>query len=131
MRALIFDFDGTLVDTELALYTGIRDYLKKGFDLEFSKAEYAKLVGKDNSDYESYMQKYVGPGLVLDELESHLEEYQRQVYKELPLRDGIDCLVEQALARGLCLGIATSSKYKEVACFLDHAPAGNALKGTI
>jgi HAD superfamily hydrolase (TIGR01509 family) len=122
LKALIFDVDGTLADTELnghrVAYN--KTFAELGLDWQWSPELYGDLLsvsgGKERMHY--YVSKY-SPALPaepdLDTLISDIYTRKTQVFKEmlvggaLPLREGVKRLFREAMGAGLRLAIATTT----------------------
>lgn len=122
LKALIFDVDGTLADTELnghrVAYN--KTFSELGLAWEWSPELYGDLLsvsgGKERMRY--YVGKY-SPTLPaepnLDTLISDIYARKTQVFKEmlvngaLPLRTGVERLFREAMDAGLRLAIATTT----------------------
>jgi len=104
--ALLFDLDGTLVDTEsIALETGLAAYAAHGH--EVSRAFLETLVGTDDTTAERLIRAAI-PGIDLQAVnQSHAAAFARQVDLGLPLKPGV---AELLTATGLAAAVVTSSR---------------------
>lgn len=117
LKALIFDVDGTLANTEEAHRLAFNFCFKEaGLDWEWDVALYTKLLkvtgGKERIRH--YVEHYLNQEIAQEKVVSlHLAKnarYQSVVLdKQLPLRPGIRRIIEQAKAQGLILTIATTT----------------------
>ena len=122
LKALIFDVDGTLADTEInghrVAYN--KTFSELGLDWQWSPELYGDLLsvsgGKQRMRY--YVKKYAPPLPAkpdLDTLISDIYSRKTQVFKEmlisgaLPLRTGVKRLFREAMDAGLRLAIATTT----------------------
>lgn len=135
MKALIFDCDGVLVDTERDGHrVGFnRTFAAFGIDAEWSVELYAKLLlvagGKERMT--AYFDEFGWPEDQLAEhggkaeliLALHLKktEITAGLVEEgaLPLRPGIARIVDEAIAAGVRLGVCTTSNAKFIDAVLD------------
>lgn len=115
VRALIFDFDGLIVDTEGPGYRAWTDvYESHGCSLPFDK--YSACIGTvDGFDLHAYLEEQSGKTLDRAALERACNVRWRELVKEQPLRPGVAACVSSARMRGLKLAIASSSTQKWVA----------------
>lgn len=131
LKALIFDVDGTLAETErdghrVAFNAAFREF---GLDWNWDAALYGKLLavtgGKERIRYylESFRQDFVKP-VNLDDLVKSLHQAKTRHYVELlerggmPLRPGVKRLLSEARNAGLRLAIATTTSPDNVTTLL-------------
>jgi HAD superfamily hydrolase (TIGR01509 family) len=107
--ALIFDLDGTIVDTETVEYEAIRTVWAE-HGVEYTPTRYAEVVGT------------ISGATWLDELEALIDRrvdrarsrathgaVHRRLTDALRARDGITLLIEEAAAAGVPMGVASNS----------------------
>jgi len=134
LKALIFDVDGTLANTEEAHRQAFNYSFKEaGLDWEWDVELYTKLLkvtgGKERIRY--YVEEFLNQEIEQDKVVAlHLaknERYQSVVLdKQLPLRPGIKRIIEQAREQNMTIAIATTTSPGNVnnlvkACFGDDA----------
>ena len=134
IKALIFDCDGVLVDTERDGHrVGFnRAFAQMGIDAEWDVALYGKLLlvagGKERM--RAYFDEYGWPGRAdtdgaKDELIVKLHKLKTEITAGLvaegglPLRPGISRIVDEAIAAGVRLGVCTTSNPKFIDAVLD------------
>lgn len=135
LKALIFDVDGTLADTEHAHLKAFNQaFAQEGLDWHWSEAEYTELLnisgGKERMlhhwrQVEPNMKEVQG-GAVNDTIERlHLVKtafYEAAVRNgEVSLRPGVLALMQEAREQGLQLAIATTTSPANIAALLTSA----------
>jgi HAD superfamily hydrolase (TIGR01509 family) len=139
LKALIFDVDGTLAETErdghrVAFNAAFREF---GLDWEWDVELYGKLLavtgGKERIRYfvEDFLDGYTKPAdfdnLVLALHQAKTRHYVRLLEGGgLPLRPGVARLLHEAREAGLRLAIATTTTPDNVTALLRHSLAPDA-----
>ncbi len=134
LRALIFDVDGTLADTESAHRAAFNHaFAEFGLDWHWDEALYTELLdvsgGKERI---VHYWKSVQPDLRelgngLNDSVNRLHELKTAAYEEavnagaVSLRPGVLKLMDEALAQGLQLAIATTTSPVNIAALLRRA----------
>ncbi len=134
LRALIFDVDGTLAETERDAHRPAfnQAFLEAGLDWEWSVELYGELlkIGGGKERIRHYVQHYQ-PDLPishsdLDQLVINLHEIKNKYFGQLvvdriPLRPGVMRLIQEAKREGVRLAIATTSDPHNVKALLKSA----------
>lgn len=136
LKALLFDVDGTLADTERdghrpAFNAAFKEF---GLDWDWDVALYGKLLavtgGKERMKYyvENFRPDYVKPS-DFDDMVAALHKTKTAHYTRMlrqggiPLRPGVKRLLLEARAQGLILGVATTTTPENVTELLRHSLA--------
>jgi len=133
LKAFIFDVDGTLSDTErdghrVAFNQAFDEY---GMDWHWSVETYGKLLavtgGKERMKF--YVEKFLDKDKIPENIEDKIPELhaaKTRHYTELlstgaiPLRPGVERLINEARERGFRLAIATTTTPENVTALLTH-----------
>jgi HAD superfamily hydrolase (TIGR01509 family) len=133
LQAFLFDVDGTLADTErdghrVAFNMAFEEY---GLDWNWSIDTYGELLavtgGKERMKH--YAENYLEPSQVPDNIMQiipELHQAKTRHYTELlstgaiPLRPGVERLINEARERGYRLAIATTTTPENVTALLTH-----------
>lgn len=121
MKALIFDVDGTLADTEDAHREAFNDaFAKAGFDWNWDRALYKKLLavtgGKQRIRF--FLEGHDPAFLERDDIDTLISDLhksktaffvERLRAGQVPLRPGIEALINEAREKGLTIAIATTT----------------------
>ena len=111
IRGIIFDFDGLILDTETPVYTSwVELYQECGVELQFD--QWAKIIGTSNIEhYDPFilLEKEIGKSLDRTVLASKRYAREMELCLQQPIMPGVVEVVQDAKARELLLGIASSS----------------------
>ena len=114
MRALLFDFDGTMLETESSSYGSWRELLAE-HDYELTHDTWSAAVGTiDGVDPVELLESHLGAPVDRDALEHRQAALHREMLTEEVLRPGIQRIVDDARARGVHTAIVTSASERWV-----------------
>lgn len=114
-RALIFDFDGLIFDTETAIYEAWRElYATHGFPLTLET--WAQCVGSDFGHYDPMkdLESMLGRTLDWTPLTQRRREYVAEILKDRDPMPGVRERVLEALEYGIPCAVASSSTHEWV-----------------
>ena len=108
-RALILDFDGTMLDTETAVYEAWREfYEREGQHL--SVEDWLGAVGYVNGfDPRAHLEKLTGRGFHWPDHDSWFTRRTLELIEPLPPLPGVQALLEEGARRGYRIGCASNS----------------------
>lgn len=119
MRALLFDFDGLVVDTETAIYHAWRElYEDHGHELPLPV--YVQCVGSTFGQYDpmAELEKLTGGPVAWDRVLAKKEARIHELQAELDTMPGVRELLRDAGRAGIPCAVASSSQRSHVARWL-------------
>jgi len=111
IKALLFDFDGVIADTEVATYESWRDtYAAYGADLAL--ADWLPAVGSGSStsgafDAVAHLEALIGRPVDREAVIARRTERKAELYARAPLLPGVEELLAETQQRGLKTAIVT------------------------
>ena len=111
IRALVFDFDGLIVDTETPLIDAYGD-VHAAHGKPFNRAEFLHTVGHVDFTFNPW--RAFGPKANEAALEEQRHVHNRRRTLAQPLLPGVQALLDAARAAKLHLGIASNSSHQHV-----------------
>ncbi|CAM3508006.1 HAD family hydrolase [Cytobacillus oceanisediminis] len=109
IKAVIFDFDGTIVDTESLWFEVFKDVLSKDYGFELKLEEFAKCIGTTDDILFDYIDCTHGISINRNAVKEKTEQVFHSQRDILTLREGVQELIEKFAEQGLKLGVASSS----------------------
>ena len=117
IKAVIFDMDGVIIDSEPFHYKVFKKYIWNKFSLTISDEEYSTFIGTTNYYiFETLQNKYHFPGdigEIITEYEEKCLEHLLSATTEQPIQ-GVDVLVKNIHQNKIKLALASSSPKKVI-----------------
>ena len=126
LRAIIFDFDGLVVDTETAIFQAWCEvYTAHGQELELST--YAECVGSDHGQFDpmAHLDGLLGESLDWDMLEPRKQARIVELLNDQETLPGVRELLAEAAEKGVPCAVASSSSLDWVGGWLDRLGLGD------
>lgn len=122
LSGIIFDFDGTLVDSEPIWKSVFRDLFFEMYDTELSMEEQWKNTGNGVDKSVTNLAKLYGldfsASQVADMTSRISEETHRRIIEDLPLRPGAVELFEWARRKNIVMAVCTASTQELISTYL-------------
>ncbi|MED3822627.1 HAD family hydrolase [Priestia flexa] len=117
IKAIICDFDGLIIDTELALYEAFCDLLEVDSS-ELPINEYANYIGTDSTELYNFITMKTNGKMTKEEVieRSHILHKEKLSF---PIaRGGVEAYLKEAKSKGMMIGLASSSNRAWVTYYL-------------
>lgn len=108
-RAVVFDMDGLLLDSERAILDCF-DQAARESALAIAPAQWLQMVGRSEASGRAMLAHWVGPQQADALLARGHALYRQRALRGIPLRPGVEALLDWLDARGLPRAIATSTR---------------------
>ncbi|MGE7866709.1 HAD family hydrolase [Bacillus paramycoides] len=119
MKAIIFDFDGLIVDTETIWFHSFRDAVREcGGELPLE--EFAKCIGTTDEVLYAYLKEQLKEKFNEHALKEKVTTLHKEKMKIPKARDGVKEYLEEARELGLKIALASSSSKEWVVRFLEE-----------
>ena len=121
LRALIFDFDGLMVDTETSIFEAYRDiFAEHGAELPI--ATWEQIIGSTGTRDRVFpeLERQIGHPVDRDALREKARAFHHDAASRMPAVTGVAELIADARDAGLHLGVASSSTSGWVMGHLDR-----------
>jgi HAD superfamily hydrolase (TIGR01509 family) len=112
-KAVLFDLDGLILDTE-AIVWEIMPVVAARFGVALERELFLELIGRHGPDVENMLLAAWGADFPLDEFKrgtaAAWEDYTKT--RQIPVKPGLDALIDCLDRRGIKRAIATSTRHK-------------------
>ena len=120
IKAVIFDFDGLILDTETAWFHSYKEVLHDQFKFDLPLEVFVKCVGSNDTALFTYLEKEIGDQLDPNAIREHAGVLHAQLVKEAKAREGVEAYLADAHEAGLTIALATSSTKEWVTTHLTN-----------
>ncbi|WP_142288187.1 HAD family phosphatase [Bacillus sp. EAC] len=117
MKAIIFDFDGLIVDTESVWFDAYREVLLE-YEFDLSLEKFSEVIGTHDDILYDYLKQNIKIPFERDLIESSVEKLVKTKLDEPALRENVEDYLITAKEAGLIIGLASSSSREWVEGFL-------------
>jgi len=120
IKAVVFDFDGLIVDTE-SKECEAWEYIYKQYGVKLPQDLWCLNIGTNTSPFNVYnhLEQLTGTKLDLEQIRQDQRAYYHHILQNEPLRPGVREYLLTAQSLGLRIGLASSSTNEWVRGFLD------------
>ena len=120
IRAVIFDFDGLIIETEAPALESWQEVFRE-YGQEMTLDRWAENVGRgERFDIVGYLSQLVGRPLEPEPLTARRQVRHVQMVEAQPILPGVLQCIADAKHMGMLLGVASSSRRQWVAGHLEH-----------
>lgn len=120
IKGIVFDFDGTLVDSENFVYEAIHDFLYQEYDYTYTREVYQLSIGQVEGNFIKDLERKVGREINQIKLNEAIKLAQSLGYRNLSLRPGIEDILMQSKQNGLKLGVVSNSSIEDLNFFFNY-----------
>ncbi|MET0959182.1 MAG: HAD family hydrolase [Psychrobacillus psychrotolerans] len=120
IKAIIFDFDGLLVDTETIWYEAFREVFYERYQVDLDLVGYSECIGTGNDVLYSYFRKIAGEAVECELLEELAAARYSSMMRAPVLREGVKEYLEEARQYNLKIALASSSSKQWVQSYLEQ-----------
>ncbi|MFD2924882.1 HAD family hydrolase [Halobacillus naozhouensis] len=120
LKAIIFDFDGLIFDTETPQYQVLQELFREN-ESELPLEVWQDVIGTD-SDFcpYTYLQTKTNKQYNIENLKKEIDNRFRERVKTMACRPGVKDYLSEAKEMGFRIGLASSSHYKWVSTHLKN-----------
>jgi putative hydrolase of the HAD superfamily len=109
IKAVIFDFDGLIIDTETIWYEAYKDALFQ-HEVNLTIEQFALVIGTDDTVLDKYILDNIKESSTISEIRELASKLFHEKIGQPILRDGVEEYLIAAKESGLKIGLASSSK---------------------
>lgn len=110
MKAIVFDFDGLIFDTEVPEYKAFQEIFAE-HGQELALAEWGRCIGTNSSGFDPYehLEACLGSAVDREHVRTLKQDKYSRLIAEETVRPGVEAYLQTAKAMGLRIGLASSS----------------------
>ncbi|WML49743.1 HAD-IA family hydrolase [Neobacillus sp. PS3-34] len=120
LKAIIFDFDGTIIDTETVWFRVFKEVLEEQFSLHLPVEEFAKVIGTTDEVLYQYIESQLGRDIDKKELRERVDRRFLDLRGVLEVREGVLEKIKEAQSLGYKIALASSSSREWIDGFLEQ-----------
>ncbi|AVR00206.1 HAD family hydrolase [Oceanobacillus iheyensis] len=120
IKAVIFDFDGLILDTETAWYDTYKQILKETYEFDLPLSEFVKGVGGEDTALFHYINEELKGEFQLEGFQEKVDAIHAERIKEAKAREGVEDYLQAASEAGYQIALASSSKREWVTTHLTN-----------
>ncbi|MFS0781684.1 HAD family hydrolase [Bacillus sp. 1P06AnD] len=120
IKAIIFDFDGLIIDTETMWYEAYNEMFRENSS-ELLLEEFVNCIGTSDEALDEVIQTRLGGHASLVDIKEGAALKHQEKMKDPVVREGVEAYIDAAREAGYKLAIASSSSLEWVSSFLDQA----------
>lgn len=120
IKAVIFDFDGTIIDTESAWFDIYRALLKEEHDFDLTLEEFVKIVGTTDGALFDFIDESLEAPLDRALFKEKVQSQFVKIRNQLMPREGFLDILESIKNSGVQLALASSSRRDWIVGFLEE-----------
>ncbi|RSK29221.1 HAD family hydrolase [Bacillus sp. HMF5848] len=117
MKAIVFDFDGLIIDTESLWYEAYNELLQE-YDMDLPMEVFTACIGSTDEPFITYYESHPRKQLEYVELSKLAGKLHKEKAKHLELREGVLDYLHDAKRLGLKIGLASSSSWVNIEHYL-------------
>jgi putative hydrolase of the HAD superfamily len=119
IKAIIFDFDGLIIDTETVWYEAYKETM--GFyKVDFPLEHFVKCIGTDDTVLHEFFKERLGESCNIEEIKARAKSLHKVKMKVPQAREGVKEYLEEARKFGYKIALATSSTREWVTHYLEE-----------
>lgn len=122
MKAVVFDMDGVLFDTERLCMDGWKK-VARDQGIEGMEEVSIQCIGRNGHDTKAYVLEKMGQDFPYDQFRNQVSEWfwKEIEQKGLPIKPGVNKLLQLLQEKGFRIGLASSTKRESVMAHLEQA----------